>query len=144
MPIDRRQTFNMENLVTTSKNNSQNITTVPINSSSCKISRTIRQPSTSQKFKPFNKHNNFDDENVTDYFNTQFDQSNFDDKYVIGDSDTQMNEFENYDDNVNMEETSSHTEIIEDSLQEYNELVSNKALIVDRKNYQHCNQIICQ
>ncbi|CAG8760788.1 33008_t:CDS:1, partial [Racocetra persica] len=84
-----------------------------INSSSHIISHTIRQPSTSQKF---------NNENVTDYFNTQFDQSNFDDENVIDNSDTQTNEFENYNDSINMEETSSHMEIIEDSLQEHNEI----------------------
>ncbi|CAG8788985.1 36398_t:CDS:2 [Gigaspora margarita] len=45
-----------------------------------------------------------------------------------------MNEFENYDDSINMEETSSHTEIIEDSLQEYNEITTNIVCQRDNNN----------
>ncbi|CAG8727924.1 5358_t:CDS:2, partial [Dentiscutata heterogama] len=140
------------------KNYSQHITTVPANSSSRTISRTIRQPistdSIIQKFKISFRYSNFDDENVADYFNTQLDQNNFDDENKIDYSDTQMdqsnfddeneinysdilmNEFENYNDNINMAEASSHIEIIENSLQEYNKAkinvdqsASNKALI---------------
>ncbi|CAG8748090.1 23882_t:CDS:2, partial [Gigaspora rosea] len=93
------------------KNNSQNITMIPINSSSRIISHTIRQPSTSQKFKTFSR----------------LDQSNFDDENVIDDSNIQINEFENYNDSINMEETSSHMEITEGLLQEIT--ISNKTLI---------------
>ncbi|CAG8844977.1 26718_t:CDS:2, partial [Racocetra persica] len=52
-----------------------------------------------------------------DYEN--MDQSNFDNENEIDYSNTQLNEFGNHNDSINMVETSSHTEIIENSLQEY-------------------------
>ncbi|CAG8763755.1 17625_t:CDS:1, partial [Racocetra fulgida] len=61
---------------------------------------------------------NFNDENVTDYFNTQLDQNNFDDENEIDYSDTQnsdaqLNQLTSYNDNTNMADISSHMEIIE-------------------------------
>ncbi|CAG8838655.1 20286_t:CDS:2, partial [Racocetra persica] len=86
-----------------------------------------------QKLNTFNGHSNFDDENVIDYFNTQLDQSNFDDENEIY-SDTQMNEFEDHNEgSINMAETSLYTEIIENSLQEYNESAPNKTLVYKPK-----------
>ncbi|CAG8568750.1 29327_t:CDS:2, partial [Racocetra persica] len=63
---------------------------------------------------------NFNGENVTDFFNTQLDQNNFDNKNEIDYSNTQysdaqLNELESHNDNINIADTSSHMEIIENS-----------------------------